>query len=42
MLTAMDAVTTDLLDGKIGAQEAAKTGADKVNAIFDQYGIKPK
>jgi multiple sugar transport system substrate-binding protein len=42
MLTAMDAVTTDLLDGKIGAAETAKTGADKVNALFDQYGIKPK
>jgi multiple sugar transport system substrate-binding protein len=42
MLQAMDAVTTDLLDDKISAQEAAKTGADKVNVIFDQYGIKPK
>ena len=42
MLPAMDDQVTAMLDGKIGAQEAAKTGADKVNAIFDQYGIKAK
>ena len=42
MLSAMDSATTDLLNDKISAQEAAKTGADKVNALFDQYGIKPK
>ncbi len=42
MLQAMDAATTDLLDDKISAQEAAKTGADRVNALFDQFGIAPK
>lgn len=42
MLLAMDGVTTDLMDDKISAQETAKTGADKVNVIFDQYGIKAK
>lgn len=42
MLQAMDAVTTDLLDDKISAQEAAKTGSDKVNAIFEQFGIASK
>jgi hypothetical protein len=40
MLLAMDEVTTELLDDKISAQDAAKSGADKVNALFDQYGIK--
>ena len=40
MLQAMDAVTKDLLDDKISAQDAARSGADQVNAIFDQYGIK--
>lgn len=40
MLPAMDEEVTAMLDGKKGAQEAAATGADKVNAIFDQYGIK--
>jgi multiple sugar transport system substrate-binding protein len=40
MLQAMDAAVTDLLDDKISAQEAAKTGADRVNALFDQFGIK--
>ena len=31
---------TELLDEKLSAQEAAKQGADKVNALFDQFGIK--
>lgn len=42
MLRAMDAAVTDLLDDKISAQEAAKTGADQVNALFDQSGVKPR
>ncbi|HEX2034386.1 MAG TPA: extracellular solute-binding protein [Chloroflexota bacterium] len=39
MLQAMDAVTTDLLDDKISAQEAAKSGAERVNALFEQFGV---
>ncbi|MDQ3701044.1 MAG: extracellular solute-binding protein [Chloroflexota bacterium] len=40
MTRAMDAAMTDLLNEKVSAQEAAKQGADKVNAFFDQYGIR--
>jgi multiple sugar transport system substrate-binding protein len=40
MLAAMDAVTTDLMDDKIGPAEAAKSGQDKVNALFDQFGLR--
>ncbi len=40
MLQAMDEATTELMDDKVSAQDAAKSGADKVNALFDQYGIK--
>ena len=40
MQQAMDAVTTDLLDEKISAQEAAKHRPDKVNALFDQFGVR--
>jgi len=36
MTRAMDAAVTDLLTEKVSAQEAAKQGADKVNALFDQ------
>jgi multiple sugar transport system substrate-binding protein len=39
MLQAMDAVSTDLLDDKISAQDAARTGAERVNALFDQFGV---
>jgi hypothetical protein len=39
MLQAMDAVSTDLLDDKISAQDAARTGAERVNAYFDQFGV---
>jgi multiple sugar transport system substrate-binding protein len=42
MLQAMDAEVTDLLDDKKSAQEAARSGAERVNAIFEQYGIRPK
>jgi multiple sugar transport system substrate-binding protein len=40
MLQAMDAVTTDLLDDKISAQDAARTGQERVNALFDQFGVR--
>jgi ABC-type glycerol-3-phosphate transport system substrate-binding protein len=40
MNQAMNAAVNDLLDGKVSPQEAAKTGADKVNAIFDQTGVR--
>ena len=40
MNNAMNAVVNDMLDEKIAPQEAAKTAADKVNALFDQFGIK--
>jgi multiple sugar transport system substrate-binding protein len=40
MIQAMDAAVTDLLNEKVSPQEAAKQGADKVNALFDQYGVK--
>ena len=39
---AMDAAVNDMLDDKISAAEAAKTGADKVNAVFDKFGIRPR
>jgi multiple sugar transport system substrate-binding protein len=39
-IKAMDAAVTDLLNEKVSAQEAAKQGADRVNALFDQFGIK--
>jgi len=42
MTQAMDATVNDMLDDKISAAEAAKTGADKVNAVFDKFGIKPR
>ncbi|CAN5572527.1 sugar ABC transporter substrate-binding protein [soil metagenome] len=40
MNQAMNAAVNDMLDDKISPQEAAKTGADRVNAIFDQHGIR--
>ena len=40
MLQAMDAVTTDLLDDKVSAQDAARSGQDRVNALFDQFGVR--
>lgn len=40
MLQAMDAEVRDLLQDKKSAAEAARTGAERVNALFDQYGIK--
>jgi len=40
MTRAMDEAVTDLLNEKVSAQEAAKQGADKVNALFDQFGVK--
>ena len=40
MNTAMNAAVNDMLDEKISPQEAAKTGADKFNALFDQFGVK--
>lgn len=40
MMNAMNAAVNDMLDEKISAQEAAKQGADKVNALFDQFGIR--
>ncbi len=40
MNTAMNAAVNDMLDEKISPQEAAKTGAGKVNALFDQFGVK--
>jgi hypothetical protein len=39
MLVEMENQVKDLLADKKSAQEAAKSGADNVNAIFDQYGI---
>ena len=38
MNQAMTAAVNDLLDEKLSPQEAAKQGADKVNALFDQAG----
>jgi hypothetical protein len=40
MNQAMTAAVNDLLDEKLSPQEAAKQGADKVNALFDQFGIR--
>lgn len=40
MLRAMDEEVRDLLDEKKSAQEAARSGAERVNALFDQYGIQ--
>jgi multiple sugar transport system substrate-binding protein len=40
MNNAMNAVVNDMLDEKISPQEAAKTGADRVNQLFDQFGVK--
>src|SRR5688572_16442082 len=42
MTQAMDATVNDMLDDKISPAEAAKTGADKVNAVFDKFGIRPR
>jgi hypothetical protein len=39
MLEAMDGAVTNPLDVKISAQEAAGTGADKVDALSDQNGV---
>ncbi len=40
MNQAMTAAINDMLDEKISPQEAAKQGADKVNALFDQFAKK--
>jgi len=40
MNQAMTAAVNDLLDEKLSPQEAAKQGADRVNALFDQAGIR--
>jgi hypothetical protein len=40
MTRAMDAAVTDLLDERVSPQEAANQGAEKVNALFDQYGVR--
>lgn len=42
MNNAMNAAVNDMLDEKISPSEAAKTASDKVNALFDAAGIKPK
>ncbi|MDQ3702871.1 MAG: hypothetical protein M3442_18390 [Chloroflexota bacterium] len=41
-LKAMAASVTDVLDEKISAHKSANQGADKVNALFDEYGVKLK
>lgn len=39
MLAAMDEQMKDLMADKISPQDAARNGADKVNALFDQFGL---
>jgi ABC-type glycerol-3-phosphate transport system substrate-binding protein len=42
MNNAMNAAVNDMLDEKISPSEAAKTASDKVNALFDANGVRPK